>query len=121
MADYYALRSVESEHIDRLARGSAMNGAQRDLLEVWWLESVHRAVRARIEQITDRDHDAEMRRMMSRHRRQPARHLPRRLPGVVRKVLFQVTFNTVGPGGRTWIGNRHVAMRRHTFRLHWRP
>jgi hypothetical protein len=36
-------------------------------------------------------------------------------------ALFQLWFNTVGPGGKTWLGNRYVDIRRYTFRLRWRP
>ena len=35
--------------------------------------------------------------------------------------LFQLWFNTLGPGARTWFGNRYVGIRRHTFRITWRP
>jgi hypothetical protein len=27
----------------------------------------------------------------------------------------------LGPGARTWFGNRHAGIRRHTFRIRWRP
>jgi hypothetical protein len=48
------------------------------------------------------------------HRSGIARHLRSNL-------LFQLWFNTVGPGARTWFGNRYVGIRRYTFRLRWRP
>jgi hypothetical protein len=121
MADYYALRSVESEHINRLARDLALTETQHDLLEAWWQQRVQREVGAKIEQIGHRHHEAQMRWMISRRRQHPARRLPLRPPGVVRTALFQARFNTIGPGGRTWFGNRYVSIRRRTFRLHWRP
>jgi hypothetical protein len=121
MADYYALRSVESEHINRIARDLALSEAQHALLEGWWQQRVYSELGSRVEKIANRDHEALLRWMTLRHRRRPARRWPPRPPGVVRTVLFQARFNTVGPGGRTWFGNRYVSIRRHTFRLHWRP
>ncbi len=51
----------------------------------------------------------------------------RRLHRLVRRrsfranALFQLYWNTVGPGGRTWFGNRYVTIWRDTFRIRWRP
>ena len=121
MADYYALRSVESEHINRIARDLNLSANQRQLLSDWWQQTVQLKVQPKIEQITKSHRESQMRWIASEHRRHPTRQLPPQPPGVVRTVLFQLKFNTVGPGGRTWFGNRYVGIRRHTFRLHWRP
>jgi len=121
MADYYALRSVESEHINRIARDLDFPADKRELLWDCWLQTVHLKVQLNVEQIMKSQSDSHRRWIASEHRRHPVRQLPPQPPGVARTVLFQVKFNTVGPGGRTWFGNRYVAIRRHTFRLHWRP
>ena len=121
MADYYALRSVESEHINRIARDLNLSANQAELLSDWWQQTVQLKVQPKIEQITKSHRESHLRWIASEHRRHPTRQLPPQPPGVVRTVLFQLEFNTVGPGGRTWFGNRYVGIRRHTFRLHWRP
>ena len=54
------------------------------------------------------------------------------LPDQLRKVdggrraevithLFQLWFNTLGPGAKTWFGNCYFAIRHYTFRLRWKP
>ena len=48
------------------------------------------------------------------HRSPIARHLGT-------GILFQLRFNTVGPGARTWFANRNVGIRHYTFRFRWRP
>jgi hypothetical protein len=121
MADYYALRSVESEHITRIARGLDLPAGEQELLSDWWLQTVDLKVKPNVEQIMKSQRESDRRWMTSERRRHLARRLPPQPPGVVRTVLFQAKFNTVGPGGRTWFGNRYVGIRRHTFRLHWRP
>jgi hypothetical protein len=121
MADYYALRSVESEHITRIARGLDLPADEQELFSDWWLQTVHLKVQHNVEQIMKGQGESHRRRMVSEHRRHPVRQLPPQPPGVVRTLLFQLKFNIVGPGGRTRFGNRYVGIRRHTFRLHWRP
>ena len=121
MADYYALRSVESEHISRLARGLNLAENEREMLWKWWMQAVDLVVEVRVEQILKIKRESFRRWLASQHRGRPGQRLPLQPPGVVRTVLFQVKFNTVGPGGRTWFGNRYVSIRRHTFRLRWHP
>jgi hypothetical protein len=36
------------------------------------------------------------------------------------EVVSQIWFNTIGPGGRCWFGNRYTTVRHYTFMLRWR-
>ncbi len=105
--DFWALWRVDEEHLERLARRYELDETTREVAGNRWLGEVERrcsAVRIQIER-QDRRHLHRLR----RHRTFRS------------NALFQLYWNTVGPGGRTWFGNRYVTIRRYTFRLRWRP
>jgi Clp amino terminal domain, pathogenicity island component len=106
-ADLWALRRVEEEHVDRLARQHELDDVTRDATMSWWLEEVQRrcgGTSARLQR-------EERRRLQRIHRH----------PRFRSNAVFQLYWNTVGPGGRTWFGNRYATIRRYTFRIRWRP
>ncbi len=109
LADYWALRSIEAEHVTKLARRFDLTPAQQASVEHWWQRELHDRLKETLTDLAERK--------MLTHRRLLARHRWRRRS----KVLFQMWFNTLGPGGRTWFGNRYMAIRHYTFRIHWRP
>jgi hypothetical protein len=121
MADYYALRSVESAHIDRLARRFGLSAVERDLVGRWWQRRVRDELGRRTGAIMRRQDQAHLRRILTTRFRRPNRGVPSHLPRVVHTAMRQIAFNTLGPGGRTWIDNRHICVRRYTIRLYWRP
>jgi hypothetical protein len=104
-ADYYALRSVEEDHVRRLAGRFHLSDVERQSVEFWWLAQVdYRLV--------------DTRERWSSQSKFP--HIPPR--GRRRhKFLFQLWLNTFGPGGRTWFSNRFVSVRHYTIRVRWRP
>jgi hypothetical protein len=106
-ADYWALRTVEVEHVGRLARREGLSQQQSEALKAYWLGRSQAQLSERLDQW-------HFEKIMSCHRSRA----PKRLRS---KVLAQLWFNTLGPGARTWFGNRYVAIRRYTFRLRWRP
>jgi hypothetical protein len=106
-ADYWALLDVEAEHVDKLAREQDLSGQDAKALHQYWNERIE----AHLAKTLERLHRSRMLEM--RHSR-----VARRLG---HGFLFQLWFNTFGPGARTWFGNRHVGIRRHTFRIRWRP
>lgn len=120
-ADYYALRSVEIDHIKRFARRFDLSEEQRASVEDEWLRRVADALTDRKQSILDQHRQAFLRWMTKHHRRRLSPAHSSRLSRFALTVLHQARFNTVGPGGRTWFGNRYVSIRRYTFRLHWRP
>ena len=102
-ADYWALRQIEEEHVKQLARSFGLFDVESERLTSWWLGEIDSLLSARFQDLfVDQE-------------------LPRRMPQIRPKTLFQIWFNTLGPGGRCWFGNRYVAIRRCTFRLRWRP
>ncbi len=106
-ADFWALRRVEEAHVKRLARRHELDAVTRGAALDWWLGEVQlrcSGARARL-------HREEQRRLRRVARRRYFRS----------KALFQLYWNTVGPGGRTWLGNRYATIRRYTFRIRWRP
>lgn len=106
-ADLAALRRVEEEHVQRVARRYGLDETARESAMSWWVEEVEArcsAVRARIVR--------QERRRVDRIRRHRA---------FGSNALLQLYWHTVGPGARTWFGNRYVTIRRYTFRLRWRP
>lgn len=106
-ADYWALRRVEIDHVNRLACREGLSKQQHEALEAYWLSRIH----APLSQTLDR--------MRYRHIEALRRS---RIGGRLGSgFLFQLWFNTIGPGARTWFGNRYVGIRRHTIRLRWRP
>jgi hypothetical protein len=106
-ADYWALRDVEIDHVNRLAHEAGLSTEQSNAVEAYWL----RRVEAPLQNIMDR---RQFRGIEAMHRSRIARRLGT-------GFLFQVWMNTVGPGGKTWFGNRYVGIRHYTFRLRWRP
>jgi hypothetical protein len=105
-ADLWALRRVERDHIALIARRGQMSDDALRPIEGWWLEQV----------------DARLARIRTAFWAHEVSVLTRPLPDIFgRRRLFQPSFNTLGPGGRTWFSNRHVGIRRRTFRLRWRP
>ena len=106
-ADLWALRRVEEEHVDRLARRFQLDEIARDVTVGWWLAEVQR----RCASMSARLQREEQRRLHRIHRH----------PRFRSNAVFQIYWNTVGPGGRTWFGNRYATIRRYTFRIHWRP
>jgi hypothetical protein len=106
-ADLWALRRVEEEHVDRLAGRHQLDEVARDVTVGWWLAEVQR----RCASMSARLQREEQRRLHRIHRH----------PRFRSNAVFQIYWNTVGPGGRTWFGNRYATIRRYTFRIHWRP
>jgi hypothetical protein len=108
LADYWALRTVEVDHLDRLAVREDLSPQQLEALKAYWLRRVEDRLRKPMDRLHLRDVEAM-------HRSRVARCLGKR------RFLFQLWFNTVGPGAKTWFGNRYVRVRHYTFRLRWRP
>jgi hypothetical protein len=106
-ADHWALRDVEIDHVNRLAHREGLSNEQLEALEAYWLERIEAPLRMTMDRHRFKNIEAM-------HRSRIARHLGR-------GFLFQLWFNTVGPGARTWFGNRYVGIRHYTFRLRWRP
>lgn len=105
--DYWALRCVEIDHIRRLAHKYELSATDRELLEHHWLGRIN----AKLAPTLDRFEERQLQSISSARMRHQLRW----------NFLFQLWFNTIGPGGRTWFGNRYAALRHFTFRLHWRP
>jgi hypothetical protein len=106
-ADYWALRDVEIDHVRLLGRREGLSEQQLGAVESYWLRRIHAALSETLE------------RLRSSHMRGPHRSRMGRRIGS--GALSQIWFNTVGPGGRTWFGNRYTTIRHYTFRLRWRP
>jgi hypothetical protein len=106
-ADYWALRDVEVDHVNLLARREGLSTELREALEAYWLSRIETPVRKTIDRLPFKHIEAM-------HRSRVARRLGT-------GFLFQLWFNTVGPGARTWFANRYVGIRHYTFRLRWRP
>ena len=107
-ADYWALRSVEVEHVSRLALQEGLSDLQLEALEAYWLRRLEDRLRKPMDRRRLRDIEAM-------HRSRVARRFRNR------RFLFQLWFNMLGPGAKTWFGNRCVRVRHYTFRLRWRP
>jgi hypothetical protein len=108
LADYWALRAVEVDHVSRLTVDEGLSDQQLEALKAYWLRRIEDRLREPMDRV--RLHDIE-----AMHRSRVARRLRNR------RFLFQLWFNTLGPGAKTWFGNRYVRIRHYTFRLHWRP
>jgi hypothetical protein len=106
-ADLWALRRIEKEHVDRLVRDHQLDDVTRDATMSWWIEEVQRRCRG----TSARLQREERRRLQRIHRH----------PRFRSNAVSQLYWNSVGPGGRTWFGNRYATVRRYTFRIHWRP
>ncbi len=107
LADYWALRSVEEDHVKRLAQQENLSQQQREAVRNYWLKRVETTLSDTVEELHFRH--------LESHTRSGAE---RRLPPL---FVAQLWFNTLGPAGRTWFGNRYAGIRHHTFRLRWRP
>lgn len=106
-ADYWALRDVEVEHIKRVATQNNLPETQRQDLQVYWLDRIDMPIQDRLDRLYHRNVGLRGRSRIQRHLRW--------------NWLYQLWSNTVGPGARTWFGNRYTPIRRYTFRLWWRP
>jgi hypothetical protein len=106
-ADYWALRDVEIGHVRLLGRSGSLSKEQLEAVESYWLRRIEAPLRQTLDPL-------RFARTGAMHRSRMARHFGS-------GILFQIWFNTLGPGGRTWFGNRYTTIRHYTFRLHWRP
>ena len=106
-ADYWALRDTEIDHIKRLGRREGLPEKDLKALESYWLIRIEIPVSNTLEQL--------------RSRQVGMLHRPPFATRLGSGFLFQLWFHTVGPGARTWFGNRYVGIRHYTFRLWWRP
>jgi len=106
-ADYWALLHVETQHVDKLAREHHLAGQEAKALHQYWNERIEAQLASTLERL------------------QLPRSLEMNVSRVARSLghgfVFQLWFNTFGPGARTWFGNRYMRIRRHTFRIRWRP
>lgn len=100
-ADLWALRRIEKEHVDRLARRHQLDETARDVTASWWLTEVQR----RCARTSGRLQREDRRRFQQIHRH----------PRFRSNAVFQLYWNSVGPGGRTWFANRYATLRRYTF------
>jgi hypothetical protein len=107
-ADYSALRDVEVDHVSRLAHDEDLSDEQREALEAYWLRRIGDRLREPMDRVRLHDIGAMQRSRVAQRLRN-------------RRFLFQLWFNTLGPGAKTWFGNRYVPIRHYTFRLRWRP
>ncbi len=106
--DYWELRAVEVEHVRRLALQEGLSDQQPGALEAYWLRQLEDRLRGPMDR-------RRLRGIEAMHRSRVARLLRNR------RFLFQLWFNTLGPGAKTWFGNRYARVRHYTFRLRWRP
>jgi len=106
-ADHWALRAVEVDHVKRLGHREGLSGQQVRALQAYWLGRVEAPLRVTMDR-------RRFKHMETMYRSRVARR-------VGTGFLFQLWFNTIGPGARTWFGNRYAGIRRYTFRLRWRP
>jgi hypothetical protein len=91
--------------LDLLAVREDLSPQQLEALKAYWLRRVEDRLRKPM----------DLRDVEAMHRSRVARRLRKR------RFLSQLWFNTVGPGAKTWFGNRYVRVRHYTFRLRWRP
>jgi hypothetical protein len=107
-ADYWALLDVERAHVRKLAHRARLSAEDCQFTTAWWIEQVS----AQLADTLGRLHSEDWEKTRSVMRRRPKR--------LHSNVSFQLWFNTIGPGGRCWLGNRYVTIRHFTFRVHWR-
>jgi len=121
MADYFALRAIETTHISRRVRRMELSEDERATIEQWWLTQIRSRMSVELDLIFksrwNRHHGGAIRHMQ----RRASAHRTHKIPEPLRRGSDQLRFNTFGPGGWTWMGNRYYSIRRYTFRLHWRP
>jgi len=106
-ADYWALRDVEIDHVKLLGRQQGLSEQQLEAVESYWLRRTHAPLSETLDQLRSRQRGEMHRTRMTRR--------------IKSRALSQVWFNTLGPGGRTWFGNRYTTIRHYTFRFRWRP
>ncbi len=116
LADYYALCSIETDHVRRLAREFNLTVEQHAMVESWWRERVRKRLAGVLDSILEEAGSRRHRLTVRYLSNNPSSNTPR----LLHKALWQLKFNTLGPGGRTWFGNRYMWIRGYTFRLHWR-
>ena len=107
-ADYWTLRDIEAVHIHKLAYRNHLSSDDRKIVEAWWLARV-------ATELND-----TMNRLGTQNRERTTRLMRRGALRPRSNVVFQIWFNTIGPGGRCWFGNRYTTVRHYTFRLRWR-
>ena len=107
-SDYWALHSVEEDHVCNLARKYALSDRHQAAVWAYWMARVEAALADTNERLRFKDMDAATNSWVAR-----------RLVG--RNLLYNLWSNTLGPGAKCWIGNRYTPIRHHTFRLRWRP
>jgi hypothetical protein len=107
-ADYWALRDIEADHIRKLAYRNHLSDEDRKSAEAWWLAQIA------VELVDTLDH------LRTANRARTTRLIRRRPRRPRSKVVSQIWFSTIGPGGRCWFGNRYTTVRHYTFMLRWR-
>jgi hypothetical protein len=107
-ADYWALLDVERAHVRKVAHRTGLSGEECQSITQWWIKRVS----MQLADTLGRIHSADREKTKSLMRRRPKR--------LHSNVSFQLWFNTIGPGGRCWLGNRYVTIRHFTFRVRWR-
>jgi Clp amino terminal domain, pathogenicity island component len=110
--DYWAVLAVEHDHIRRLARRFELSDAEQQSLDHWWHHKLQGPLSGVIARIFPRPQPGALSGARSRSPRWVDRSPT---------FLRQLWFNTLGPGGRCWFGNRYATIRHYTFRLRWRP
>src|ERR1700730_967202 len=86
-ADYWALQAVEGDHLGRLARQYNLTDRDRESIETWWLAQV------------DAQLGGTYARLISQLHTDSGAYILRSARWQLRSTfLFQVWFNTVGPG-----------------------
>jgi hypothetical protein len=107
-ADYWALRAIEEHHVRKLAHRHHLSEEDRRSLGAWWLARIAGELHETLARLGSERRDRTTR--LIRRRTRPPRS----------KVLAQISHNTIGPGGRCWLGNRYTTVRHYTFMVHWR-
>jgi hypothetical protein len=107
-SDYWALHSVEEDHVRNLARKFALSDRDQAAVRAHWMARVEAELadtngRLRVKDIDAASNSRIARRLIGRH------------------LLYNLWSNTVGPGAKCWFGNRYAPIRHYTFRLRWRP
>ncbi|MGH9124583.1 MAG: hypothetical protein ACRDZ8_07635 [Acidimicrobiales bacterium] len=103
-ADYWALQGIEGEHAQKLVARFHLTATQGEELARYWRERID----VQLAGTLDCWREEHMTRMRTARRAGTG-------------FLFQLWFNTLGHGARTWLGNRYASIRPYTFRLRWRP
>jgi hypothetical protein len=108
MSDYWELRSVEVDHVRDLARRYALSEGDRQGVQAHWIARIEAELANTTERLRFEHIDAVRNSRISRRLKD-------------HNLIHQLWWNTLGPGAKTWIGNRLAPIRRFMFRLHWRP